>query len=76
MISKDASNFERKRKDKSYILLLVMISLIIFAIIVALSQLRTDEITQYLKKSNQFSGLIILSNPENKVTFEVVVVNV
>ena len=54
MISKDASNFERKRKDKSYILLLVMISLIIFAIIVALSQLRTDEITQYLKKSNQF----------------------
>ena len=49
MISKDTSNFERKRKDKSYILLFVMISLVIFAIVVASIQLRTDEISQYLK---------------------------
>ena len=76
MISKDTSNFERKRKDKSYILLFVMISLVIFAIVVASIQLRTDEISQYLKKSNQFTGLMILSNPENRVTFEVVVINV
>ena len=76
MISKNTSNFERKRKDKSYILLFVMISLVIFAIVVASIQLRTDEISQYLKKSNQFTGLMILSNPENRVTFEVVVINV
>lgn len=76
MITKDTSNFERKRKDKSYIILLVMISLVIFAVVVASIQLRTDEISQYLKKSNQFTGLMILSNPENRVTFEVVVINV
>ena len=76
MISKDTSNFERKRKDKSYILLLVIISLVIFSIVVASIQLRTDEISQYLKKSNQITGLMIFSNPENRVTFEVVVINV
>ena len=75
MNSNTTSQFGRKKKDRSYFLLLAMVVLLIVALVFASIQLQTDEITQHLKNSNQLVGLIILSDPENRLTFELIVIN-
>ena len=58
--------------DRHYLLLIAIIVLLGGGVTWAVTQLRSDEVTQWLQQEDQLVGIIVVSDPDHRVGFEVV----
>ena len=65
----------RGRGDRSYLLLVGIVVLVAATGAYAVTQLRTDEVSEWLQEHDQLVGLIVVSDPRHRVGFEVLLVD-
>jgi hypothetical protein len=63
------------RRDRSYLLLAVIVVLIAATVVFAVTQLRTDEVAEWLQEHDLLVGLIVVSDPRHRVAFEVLLID-
>ena len=63
------------RQDRSYLLLAVIVVLIAATVVFAVTQLRTDEVAEWLQEHDLLVGLIVISDPRHRVAFEVLLID-
>ncbi len=61
----------REGRDRHYLLLIAIILLLGGAVTWAVTELRSDEVTQWLQEDKQLVGIIVVSDPDHRVAFEV-----
>ena len=63
------------RRDRSYLLLLLIVGLIGATVWFAVTQLRTDEVAEWLQELDLLVGLTVVSDPHQQVAFEVLLID-
>ena len=63
------------RRDRSYLLLVLIVGLIGATVWFAVTQLRTDEVAEWLQELDLLVGLTVVSDPHQRVAFEVLLID-
>ena len=63
------------RRDYSYLLLLAIVALLAATAVFAATRLRTDEVSRWLEEHDLLIGLIVLSDPRNRIAVEVLLID-
>lgn len=75
MVSGPARTRSRRDRDRSYLLLAVIVALIGATAAFAVIQLRTDEVADWLREEELLVGLTVVSDPRHRVAFEVLLID-
>ena len=63
------------RRDRSYLLLVLIVVLLAATVWFAVTQLRTDEVAEWLQELDLLVGLTVVSDPYQQVAFEVLLID-
>ena len=63
------------RRDRSYLLLVLIVVLVAATAWFAVTQLRTDEVAEWLQELDLLVGLSVVSDPHQQVAFEVLLID-
>ena len=63
------------RRDRSYLLLVLIVVLLAATVWFAVTQLRTDEVAEWLQDLDLLVGLTVVSDPRQRVAFEVLLID-
>ena len=63
------------RRDRSYLLLVLIVVLLAATVWFAVTQLRTDEVAEWLQELDLLVGLTVVSDPHQQVAFEVLLID-
>ena len=77
MASRSSGSRRRRdgRRDRSHLLLGLIVVLIAAAVGFAVTQLRTDEVGEWLQEHDLLVGLTVVSDPRHRVAFEVLLID-